>query len=532
MEGGQNYFVTISFEKDSDSDSVKRRKNMKKSISLLGRMFLLTVFVLAAGSIFVLKTEAKDVVLQRGEEVFYDGHSTFYYYIDGAYGYCMEPSKNSPHDGNYAAELLNEESLLSKALYYVYGGPGYETHLKPDLPSEWQETSRAYCLSHCVLSYIYNGGNKEAFLGLNEPMQVLVLNCIEKIQGFPDIPKPDLDFSKRDVTAYFSLDEKCQRTEEIVCIGDKNNSVELNLPKGVSLFNVTKGTKSQGKVSVSGEDRFYLLSDVKDYNGEKWSSGEVYGKNRQKWRCLVVSTGGEGQHLGTGQFVSADNMPVSLSVTWLPKPKLEVEKHADKTDKKFEVGDLITYSIDVTQQIEHAVAQNVVITDTILTEGVKLQKNSIVLLDQNHSIVSDAVISVKGNSYTIQTGEFLQSIQTGEKYTVEYQVMINDQKLIGQEIENEVIVRADNCEEERDDEKVIVEEPEEPEPKEAEKPEPEEPEPEKPQPEEPEPEAPSQNVKSAPVKTGDEQNLIVLILLLILSCTVIFVCGKIAHKTK
>ena len=43
------------------------------------------------------------------------------------------------------------------------------------------------------------------------------------------------------------------------------------------------------------------------------------------------------------------------------------------------MGDIITYTIDVTQKIEHAVAKNVVITDTILTEGVKLQKNSIVL---------------------------------------------------------------------------------------------------------------------------------------------------------
>ena len=92
--------------------------------------------------------------------------------------------------------------------------------------------------------------------------------------------------------------------------------------------------------------------------------------------------------------------------------------------------------------------------------------------------MSDAVISVQGNSYTIHAGEFLQSIHTGEKYTVEYQVVITDESVIGKEIHNHVIVRSDNCEEKEDEEKVEVEEPkEEPEePKEEPPKEPEEPE--------------------------------------------------------
>ena len=60
----------------------------------------------------------------------------------------------------------------------------------------------------------------------------------------------------------------------------------------------------------------------------------------------------------------------------VPEPELEIEKEADKSGKTYELGDLITYTIDVTQRIQDAVAKNVVITDTILTEGVKLQKTS------------------------------------------------------------------------------------------------------------------------------------------------------------
>ncbi len=194
--------------------------------------------------------------------------------------------------------------------------------------------------------------------------------------------------------------------------------------------------------------------------------------------------------------------PVSLQVSWIPVPELEIEKEADKSGKTYELGDLITYTIDVTQRIQDAVAKNVVITDTILTEGVKLQKASVVLLNEEQQVVPEAKITVHGNSYTIQAGEFLLGPDSGQKYTVEYQVAITDASVIGREIENEVVVRADNAEEEKDREIVEVEEPE-PEPE----PEVEEPEPEpEPQPEQKAPSPVEEPVSQAP-KTGDERPL-------------------------
>ena len=53
----------------------------------------------------------------------------------------------------------------------------------------------------------------------------------------------------------------------------------------------------------------------------------------------------------------------------------------------------------MTQQIEKAIAKNVVITDTILTEGVKLQKNSVILLNENGEKIPDAKITVQVNSW-------------------------------------------------------------------------------------------------------------------------------------
>ena len=117
---------------------------------------------------------------------------------------------------------------------------------------------------------------------------------------------------------------------------------------------------------------------------------------------------------------------------------------------------------------------------------------------------------------------------------MEYQIAITDASVIGKEIENEVLVRADNADEVRDREIVTVEEPETPmEPEEPEEVPKEVPKEEEPGIEEPEAEpAPKPAVKAEAVKTGDGENLMVLILLLILSCTAITACGKIARKTK
>ena len=214
-----------------------------------------------------------------------------------------------------------------------------------------------------------------------------------------------------------------------------------------------------------------------------------------------------------------------------------VEKNADKSGKTYKLGDIITYTLDVTQQIEKAIAKNVVITDTILTEGVKLQKNSVILLNENGEKIPDAKITVQGNSYTIHAGEFLEGPESGQKYTVEYQVAITDESVIGKEIENEVVVCSENAEEVKDRETVKVEEEPKPEPGEpkVEEPTPEEPKVEEPKVEEPKVEEPqipvtpavtsAKSLKASTVKTGDVANITGIILILILSCTVIVLCG-------
>ena len=88
-----------------------------------------------------------------------------------------------------------------------------------------------------------------------------------------------------------------------------------------------------------------------------------------------------------------------------------------------------------------------------------------------------------------------------------------------------MVVRSDNTEEKKDKEIVVVDKPEEEKP-EVPKKEPEIEPKEQPQMTE------ASIVKTPSVKTGDKENLSVLILLLILSCAAIFICVRISCKTK
>ena len=90
---------------------------------------------------------------------------------------------------------------------------------------------------------------------------------------------------------------------------------------------------------------------------------------------------------------------------------------------------------------------------------------------------------------------------------MEYQVLVISDEM--EVVENTAKVRGSNAPEESDDEEVEIEKPKEPAP--------DEPKPEK-------------TVKTESVPTGDNANLIVLILCLILSCAVIAKYGRISHR--
>ena len=133
---------------------------------------------------------AETVHLTVGEKVYYGTYSTNRFSVDGKPAYCLEPLKATPESGSYEAEML-ETGDLRKGLYYAYGGPGHSAYVEKfgylGSGEEYDE-NREYCMSHCILSYLYSG-SPDAFTGLTDSEAQVLMAHIGQMMSMPDPPE-------------------------------------------------------------------------------------------------------------------------------------------------------------------------------------------------------------------------------------------------------------------------------------------------------------------------------------------------------
>lgn len=169
---------------------------MKSKVrKLLAAFLLLVLFSGAAiGNMQIRSARAAEesikVKLDVGEELYYGSYYTRFYTADGKTAYCLEPQKLSPSSGEYKAHIL-EKGSLRKGLYYLYGGPGYETYVSKygyfGFSEEMRKTEE-YCMSHCIAAYFYLG-NDDAFFGLSGQQADALKIKAEKILSLPEPPE-------------------------------------------------------------------------------------------------------------------------------------------------------------------------------------------------------------------------------------------------------------------------------------------------------------------------------------------------------
>lgn len=163
------------------------------------------------------------IYLDTGEKVYYHDYYTHWFHVDGRYAYCLEPRKTAPSDGYYKTTVM-EEGLLRKAMYYVLGGPGYETYRAAfgNIGAvEWSEDSE-YAMSHCIVSYCYTG-DMDAFFGTPDNLKEELLWEIRNIESLPDPPGSFKAF-------YFNVDGRGQTMGG--CWDLQKGSIELQKASG------------------------------------------------------------------------------------------------------------------------------------------------------------------------------------------------------------------------------------------------------------------------------------------------------------
>ena len=199
-----------------------------------------------------------------------------------------------------------------------------------------------------------------------------------------------------------------------------------------------------------------------------------------KVKC-VAKDAVNGKEIVNTAKAQADNVKAPLSATakiYVNSPGVHIEKECDKSYAK--PGDVIGYTLSIDNETIGTLARNIVITDTIETEGLKLQKNSIVLLDADGNPIKDAKITVKDNSFRIETGKTMicmdgnyevldkekgdsdggkpnpEGVDKEKAFTVEYQASATKKVEEGGMLENKATVTCDEGTSDEDEASVPV----------------------------------------------------------------------------
>ena len=289
---------------------------------------IIKYFIITFLSIVCILSSALPVMAQSsisftwGQEIYYPSWlgnwSTKMCYINGSLAYCLESSKNTPPQGQYAPYVIRNNDALLKVLYYGYGGPG-------DVFKDDQVTNdtNKYLYTHIMASYAYSG---DIYGG--KSWDDLLANGIglkwryEQIQSMP-VPTKTFNLTKTNLSAYYDSDTSSQRTENNTFNAESNVTIDIPLQEGVELHNLTKGTVSSGTVSINGGETFYLSAPLQKM--EDYSSGELAGNNSTMYAPLAIMPGGGYQAEATLSVVS-DPRTLSFNVSWLNGSQISINK--------------------------------------------------------------------------------------------------------------------------------------------------------------------------------------------------------------
>ena len=295
-------------------------KGLNKIKKCWKQLMLVLAMFLSISASTLTQANALNATLTWGQEISYPSWlgnwSTKMCYINGSLAYCLEASKETPPQGQYAPYVIKNNDALLKVLYYGFGGPG-------DVFRDDQVTNDTtkYLYTHIMASYAYSGdlygGNDWDDL---EAHGVGLKARYDQIQSMP-VPTKTFNLTNNNVQAYF--EEGVQRTENITLNTSSEVTISIPLQNGVELHNVTKGTVNTGTVSINGGDTFYLSAPLQKM--EDYSSGELAGNNSTMYAPLAIMPGGGYQAEAT-LSVTSDPRTLSFNVSWLNGSQISINK--------------------------------------------------------------------------------------------------------------------------------------------------------------------------------------------------------------
>ena len=289
--------------------------------------------------------------------------STYSTKYNGKWAYCLESSKKTPGNGNYAADVIENNEAVRKLMYYGFGGPGdvlktwgqgdpnaqgkvgYD-YLKLSIcPNDSYLTSEdvAYLLTHIFLSGAYSGdwnGFSEA--GFNAAFGgnygTNIMNIYRNIINLPDIVEPKFSPSEQDgiissFSALYDKSTKQQITNTVTFEGNSSSTINIPLADNVTIYINGNAVQTGGTATVHGGESFYFTAPTKN-SPDDMPLADVTGSGCERFTALAIKTGTDSAQQQGSWTADPDNSRLYTKIDWMDFGELELVKTND-------VGDLI-----------------------------------------------------------------------------------------------------------------------------------------------------------------------------------------------
>ena len=288
----------------------------------------------------------------RKKVIFYEDDGT----KTSRIAYCIQPAANSPgsgdvYDKDQAVELTGstaKNKTMIKALYYLYGGPAWgkdveyadgsgSVNLKELLNNNGKDCTtndQYYCVTHYVLSYIYQGENGQwNYMYTTEPVADVLndhgVSTVKKIaKELTKLPLPATQLSKDKVTASYSQDQGVSVSQTIQYKTNAENTGKITLPGGVVLVNETTGERFTGMAVVSGGDKFHLEASGTVSGEQEYTVKTTYATD---FTAMKLVKGGDHQDVGFSYY--SGDKSLSFEVEWPENGRLSIQKTDAETKK-------------------------------------------------------------------------------------------------------------------------------------------------------------------------------------------------------
>ena len=273
------------------------------------------------------------------------GWSTYSTKYNGQWAYCLESSKNTPPNGQYVAEVIENNEAVRKLMYYGFGGPGATGEFAPgyDLkaaicPNDSYLTNDdvKYLLTHIFLSGAYSGDwNGFSESGFNAAFGgtygTNIMNICRRIVALPEPgyakfnPSSASDGSEASFSASLDIANNIQITNTVKFDAGNGATVNIPLNSDVTIHIAgTTATQTGGTAVVYGGQSFYFTAPLNGSSDMPLTN--VTGSQCGRFTALAIKTGsGSNQTEGTWIW-DPDVMKLYTQVKWIHGTEIQISK--------------------------------------------------------------------------------------------------------------------------------------------------------------------------------------------------------------